>query len=71
MGYSAVMRCQPTALAGIVFTTMLANVSVAQDYDALKKAIGDKVSDDWIYEDIDAGYAEARKTGKPLIVSFR
>jgi len=65
------MRFHPIALSGIVSVTLLANVSVAQDYDALKKAIGDEVSDDWIYEDINAGYAEAKKTGKPLLVSFR
>lgn len=65
------MRFHTIALLGIVSVTLLANVSVAQDYDALKKAIGDEVSDDWIYEDINAGYAEAKKTGKPLLVSLR
>ena len=25
----------------------------------------------WIQEDIEAGYAEAKKTGKPLLVAFR
>jgi hypothetical protein len=25
----------------------------------------------WIYDDIDAGFAEAKKTGKPLLVAFR
>ncbi|MAG56038.1 MAG: hypothetical protein CMJ83_07090 [Planctomycetes bacterium] len=38
----------------------------------LKEALGDdQVSGDWVYEDIEAGYAKARKTGKPLLVSFR
>ncbi len=38
----------------------------------LKKALGDdKIAGNWIYEDIEAGYARARKTGKPLLVSFR
>ena len=25
----------------------------------------------WIHDDIDKGYAEARATGKPLLVAFR
>jgi hypothetical protein len=25
----------------------------------------------WIYDDIDAGFSEAQKTGKPLLVVFR
>ena len=25
----------------------------------------------WIYEDIEAGYAKAKETGKPLLVAFR
>jgi hypothetical protein len=29
-----------------------------------------KYADGWIYEDIDAGYAEASKSGKPLLVCF-
>ena len=50
---------------------MIANVSVAQRFDELKSVLGDVVSDDWIYEDIDAGYARAKSTRKPLLVSFR
>ncbi len=65
------MRLVPIPLSSFVFTALIANVSVAQDFDALKKALGDTVSDGWIYEDIDAGYAQAKKTGKPLLVSFR
>ncbi len=38
----------------------------------LKESLQDDlVHDSWIYEDIDRGYAEAKKTGKPLLVSFR
>jgi hypothetical protein len=25
----------------------------------------------WIYNDLDAGFAEAKKTGKPLLIVFR
>ena len=28
-------------------------------------------SDDWIYDDIDAAYAQAQETGKPILVGFR
>ena len=71
MAYTASMRSLPIALTGFVCTALAANVSIAQSYDELKKAIGDAVSDGWIYEDIDAGYAQAKRTGKPLLVSFR
>ena len=27
--------------------------------------------DDWIQDDIEKGYAEAKATGKPLLVAFR
>lgn len=45
-------------------------VAMADDPD-MKKILGDKVDAGWIYDDIDAGYAEARKSGKPLLVVFR
>jgi hypothetical protein len=35
--------------------------------DALKDQ---KYANGWIYEDINAGYAEATKSGKPLLVCF-
>ena len=51
---------------------VLSSVARAQDYEKLKTALGDvHLADGWIYEDIAAGYAEAKKTGKPLLVSFR
>ena len=30
-----------------------------------------KPTEDWIVEDIEAGYALAKETGKPLLVAFR
>jgi hypothetical protein len=45
---------------------------LAGDDDALRDALEDHLLvGDWIYDDVDAGYAEAKKTGKPLLVSFR
>ena len=31
----------------------------------------DSVKGDWIYDDLAAGYAEAKKAGKPMLVVFR
>ncbi len=39
---------------------------------SLKEAIGDDLfGGSWIYEDIEAGYEGAKKSGRPLLVSFR
>ncbi|MHC5065505.1 MAG: hypothetical protein ACYTG5_16195 [Planctomycetota bacterium] len=52
--------------------TLLLIQSCSQDPRTLQEALGDvQVTDDWIYENIEAGYSEAKKTGKPLLVSFR
>ncbi len=43
-----------------------------EEIQSLKEAIGDDlVGESWIYEDIEAGYKKAKKSGKPLLVSFR
>jgi hypothetical protein len=40
--------------------------------DALKAALKDtEVAPAWVYNDLGAGFAEAKKTGKPLLVVFR
>ena len=31
----------------------------------------DAVKGDWIYDDLNAGYAEAKKSGKPMLIVFR
>ena len=44
---------------------------LAGDDVALRELLKDnKFATGWIYEDIDAGYAEAESTGKPLLVCF-
>ena len=44
----------------------------AKDDVRLKDALQDDlVAASWIYDDIERGYAEARKSGKPLLISFR
>ena len=48
-----------------VCTTVLAQ-------DDLRKNLKDtNVAEHWIYDDIAAGFTEARETGKPLLVTFR
>jgi len=38
----------------------------------LRKALGDvELMGAWIYDDLDSGFAAARKTGKPLLIVFR
>ena len=54
----------PVFLAALAFP--------AGDKDKLRDALGDKsLAGAWIYDDVDAGFAEARKTGKPLMVVLR
>jgi len=43
-----------------------------EDRDKLRAAMGDNaLAGNWFYEDLDGGLAEARKTGKPLMVVLR
>jgi hypothetical protein len=60
------------ALFAALFVLGAAAVVLAKNTPPLKEALEDHlVSSAWIYDDIDAGYAEAKKTGKPLLVTFR
>ncbi len=45
--------------------------ALAQDKEALKTALKDEVAGGWIYDDLGAGYAAAKKAGKPMLVVFR
>jgi serine protease Do len=50
------------------------SLAAAQDgaKEQLRTALkDDAVKGDWIYDDLPAGYALAKKTGKPLMVVFR
>lgn len=44
-----------------------------QDPETKKKASRDKVDlvGPWIYDDVSAAFAQAKKTGKPMLVVFR
>ena len=48
--------------------------AIADDPEALKKRLKDlngQNADHWIYNDISAGFAEAKRTGRPLFLTFR
>ncbi len=56
----------------LALTLVLVGLSGADGNTKLRAFLNDdKVPEGWIYEDIDAGYAAAQKSGKPLLVSFR
>ena len=42
-----------------------------QDRLRLRELLKDRAADLWIYDDLEEGTARARKSGKPLLVSFR
>ena len=45
---------------------------LAQDKEKLREALKDTVvKGDWIYDDLDGGYAAAKKSGKPMLIVFR
>jgi hypothetical protein len=54
------------ALAGVT----RASAVLAQN-DLRKNLKDTNVADHWIYDDIAAGFADARESGKPLLVTFR
>jgi len=44
----------------------------SQEPGPLQKSLDDLAAKPpWIYDDLPAGYAQAKKTGKPLLVVFR
>ena len=46
--------------------------ALAQDKDQLRRELRDgDLAGPWIYDDVDAGYAEAKKSGKPMLIVFR
>jgi hypothetical protein len=60
----------------IAFTAILmgrcALASDDSNNNALKVSLGDvELQGNWVYNDVDAGFTEAKKTGKPLLIVFR
>ena len=58
------------ALAGVA--ALFALLGAPQDKEKLRTGLKDtEVKGDWIYDDLDAGYASAKKSGKPMMIVFR
>jgi len=55
-----------------MFLVVLA-AGAAQDpaKEQLRKTLKDDLAGRWVYDDVDAGFAEARKSEKPLLIVFR
>jgi hypothetical protein len=60
-----------TSLAAAI--VLLAGFTAAQEPSKaeLKKRLKDEAHPDWIYDDLPAAFAEARKSGKPILAVFR
>lgn len=57
-------------LAGLMGTLLPGQGSISKT-DLQKKLKDVEVAGGWIYDDLDAGFAEAKRTGKPLLVVLR
>lgn len=68
------MRAGPiAATAAFVLAATAGPPASAQDQakDQLRKALDDQLAGTWVYDDIQAGFAEAKRTSKPMLVVFR
>ena len=52
-------------------SSLFGNRDQERDGSRIKNALADKTAKFWIYEDVEAGISESRRTGKPLLVSIR
>ena len=66
------MKKPPIILAGMLF---LGVASLTAAEDRKERVLNDRkqveTSGDWIYNDLPKGFAEAARTGKPLLVVIR
>ncbi|OHB76624.1 MAG: hypothetical protein A2Z34_04010 [Planctomycetes bacterium RBG_16_59_8] len=59
-------------LASLLFALTTSARAPQETDEQLKKNLRDKgLVGTWIYDDIEEGYAEAKKSGKPLMIVFR
>jgi len=66
------MKISHLALAGLVAACIGAAAPQDGSKESLKTALKDTdLPASWIYDDINGGFAEARKSGKPMLVVFR
>ncbi len=60
------------ALVGCGLAAFAARALADSPKDDLRKALKDlDAAASWVYDDLDAGFAQARETGRPLLVVFR
>ena len=58
--------------ARLFLLALIAGSLPACSQESLQKNLGDlELRGKWIYDDVDAGFAQAKKTGKPLMIVFR
>ncbi len=58
--------------ARLLLLALIACSHPACSQESLQKNLGDlELRGEWIYDDVDAGFAQAKKTGKPLMIVFR
>jgi hypothetical protein len=66
------MRLHRLATLAVMFPTALLAFGAQDSNRQLQQSLKDTdVHPSWIYNDVAAGFAAAKKTGKPLLVVFR
>ena len=64
------MKIGHVALAGLLLACLGASQDASKE--SLKTALKDTdLPGSWIYDDINAGFTEARTSGKPMLIVFR
>ncbi len=67
------MRCHIFSLATVLVLALVQATAYAQTRDEKVRTDRDEIGEDsrWIYNDLPRGFAEAKQTGKPLLIVFR
>ena len=66
------MRLRRTVCAAAVGIVLAGSAAAQSGKEDLRKGLKDMdLGGRWIYDDLEAGFAQARTTGKPLLVVFR
>lgn len=54
-----------------VALSLLSLLCVQDPKEKLRQSLQDDCDRSWIYDDVGAGFAQAKKSGKPLMIVFR
>ena len=67
------MRHSFLSLATLLVLAFAQSAAYAQTRDEKVRTDRDEIGEDsrWIYNDLPRGFAEAKQTGKPLLIVFR